>query len=451
MNTLIRTLKLFVFLLVAAALPLTAMAQSPLQTDIQYSRPDGQAGATMFEPPTQDTTAYNGFAIKLGGAFTQQLQGIDHSNDHGNLIDIGRGFNLATANLDLDVQMARGIQLHVRTYLSSRHHNDAWVKGGYLQVDELPMFDSDAVDRVMSNLTIRAGHFMPNYGDAHFRRSDNADAIHNPFVGNNVLDAFTTEVGAEAMYQSNGFLIGGGFGGELNPTVESPDARAPSWHGKLGYDTQVNDLIRVRLTGSAYYTKKSLATHLHSGDRAGSRYYNVIAATNRLGGGDWSGRIESSFGDELTSFMINPFVKVGGLELFGTIETMSGSRGGNLDDGTLNQYAGEAVYRFLDGDLYTGVRYNTVTGDLNLGADQTGFGPPGPPADWNDITVNRWQVSAGWYMTENILVKAEYMTQSYEDFPATIPVQTGSGVSDMNTPEYEAEYDGFMIEGVVSF
>ncbi|HKL87809.1 MAG TPA: hypothetical protein VJ884_02315, partial [Salinibacter sp.] len=202
----------------------------------------------------QDTTAYNGFAIKLGGAFTQQMQAISQSNDapdgsDASIPEIGRGFNLATANLDLDVQMARGIQLHVRTYLSSRHHPEAWVKGGYLQVNELPMFDSDGVDRVMNNLSIRAGHFMPNYGDAHFRRTDNADAIHNPFVGNNVIDAFTTEVGAEATFQSNGFLAVGGFGGALNPSVTNPDDRAPSWHGKLGYDSQINDLIRVRLTG----------------------------------------------------------------------------------------------------------------------------------------------------------------------------------------------------------
>jgi hypothetical protein len=41
-------------------------------------------------------------------------------------------------------------------------------------------------------------------------------------------------------------------------------------------------------------------------------------------------------------------------------------------------------------------------------------------------------------MTENILVKGEYVTQSYNDYP------TGA-------PEAGAEFDGIMIEGVVSF
>lgn len=408
--------------LLISALPLVAVGQT---TDLPNMRPSGQAGATMFEPPLTDDTEFDGFEVKVGGAFTQQLQSINHSSDGAELPEIGRGFNLATANLDLDARMAQGINLHVRTYLSSRHHNEAWVKGGYLQVNELPMFNSAAVDRLMDKLSIRAGHFMPNYGDTHYRRTDNADAIHNPFVGNNVMDAFTTEVGAEATFQSNGFLVVGGFGGSLHPTVVNPEDRAPSFHGKLGYDTQVNEMVRIRLTGSAYYTAKSNDGQLHSGDRAGSRYYNVVS------GSDWSGRVRSGFGDQVTSFMLNPFVKIGGLELLGTIENVSGSRSG-LDDGTLNQYAVEAVYRFLNNDLFVGARYNTVNGALDHSSR-------GEPANWtDDNTVNRWQLGAGWFMTENILVKGEYVTQSYEDFPSGM-ARTG------------AEFDGLMIEGVISF
>ena len=246
MNTITRIFRLFLFLIVAAALPLTATAQQEdlFDDDIRYNRPTGQAGVTMFEAPMEDDTPYDGFAVKIGGAFAQQMQAIDQSNaapanSENNVTEIGRGFNLATANLDLDAQLARGIQLHVRTYLSSRHHPEAWVKGGYLQLDELPFA---GLEGLMNNISIRAGHFMPNYGDAHFRRTDNADAIQNPFVGNNIVDAFTTEVGAEATYMNSGVLLAGGFGGALNPSVENPDDRAPSWHGKLGYDTQVNDL-----------------------------------------------------------------------------------------------------------------------------------------------------------------------------------------------------------------
>ncbi|MFP4229092.1 MAG: hypothetical protein ACLFTE_09725 [Salinivenus sp.] len=423
MNTFTRTVRTFTLLLIVGALPLAAVGQSVEYTDdmLRYKRPVGQDGVTTFEPSMEDDTPYDGFAVKLGGAFAQQLQGITQSNDAGDLPDIGRGFNLATANLDLDAQMAEGIRLHVRTYLSSRHHPEAWVKGGYLQVNELPF---DGLEGVMRNVSVRAGHFMPNYGDTHFRRTDNADAIQNPFVGNTIVDAFTTEVGAEATVQSNGFLAVGGFGGQLNPTVENPDDRAPSFYGKLGYDDEVTDGVRVRLTGSVYHTSESNSGQLHSGDRAGSRYYNVVS------GGDWSGRLRVNYGDQVTAFMLNPFVKVGGLELFGTIETITGE-GSGLSDGSTNQYAAEAVYRFLDDDLYVGARYNTVSGDLNLAGR-------GESPNWNDVGVDRWQLGAGWFMTKNILVKTEYVTQSYNDYP------TGAA-------EAGAEFDGIMVEGVVSF
>lgn len=410
-------LRSLLFTLLIGLVPLTASGQF---TDLSFMRPSGQAGINVFEAPMDADAEYDGRAVKWGAAFTQQYQNLSHSSDGAPLPEIGGGFNLATANLDLDATLAQGIGLHVRTYLSSRHHPEAWVKGGYLQVNQLPMFNSDAIDQLMEYVSVRAGHFEVNYGDAHFRRTDNGDAIHNPFVGNNVLDAFNTEIGGEVYVRSNGFLAMGALtGGEIGGGVTNPDARSPSLYGKLGIDRQVNPNVRVRLTGSGYYTSSSAANHLHSGDRAGSRYYSVVS------GNDWSGRVRSNFGDQVTAFVVNPFLRVQGLELFGTLETVSGSRE-NLDDGSLNQYAVEAIYRFADEDLFAGLRYNIVSGDLNT--DGT----------WTDTTVDRWQIGAGWFMTENILVKGEYVTQTYDGFPA-------------DTAREGAEFDGVMIEGVISF
>ncbi len=42
------------------------------------------------------------------------------------------------ANLDMNIQLAQGIRVNLVTYLSTRHHNDTWVKGGYLPVDASP-------------------------------------------------------------------------------------------------------------------------------------------------------------------------------------------------------------------------------------------------------------------------------------------------------------------------
>ena len=415
--------------LIGSLLPVTASAQ---YTDIQFYRPHSQYGINVFEPPKVDTVAFDGFEVDWGAAFTQQFQGLDHSNaatpvldDDGNnvnaLDEIGLGFNLATANLYLGAQLADGIRVNLTTYLSSRHHPEAWVKGGYFQIDKLPMLNSAALDNLMQYVTLKVGHFEINYGDAHFRRTDNGNALYNPFVGNYLLDSFTTEIGGEVYVRANGFLAMGAItGGEIRGSVERPDDRAPSFYGKLGVDRQVNDNVRVRLTGSAYTTSESLNNTLHSGDRAGSRYYSVI------GGSDWSGRINGvGFRNSVTAFMINPFVKVQGLELFGTLEWIEGSGSSTQPDRSVNQYAAEAIYRFLaDDQMFVGARHNVVDGELL--------------AAGSDVSVDRWQISGGWFITPNVLAKVEYMTQSYNDYPST-------------SIFHEGEFSGFMIEGVIMF
>jgi len=55
-----------------------------------------------------------------------------------------------------------------------------------------------------------------------------------------------------------------------------------------------------------------------------------------------------------------------------------------------------------------------------------------------DASVNRFQVSGGWFVTPNVLAKVEYMTQSYNDYPST-------------SIFHEGEFSGFMIEGVIMF
>src|SRR5690606_40691350 len=66
--------------------------------------------------------------------------------------------------------------------------------------DALPIskfLGSPVVDRIFEYVTLKVGHMEINYGDAHFRRSDNGNAFYNPFIENHILDAFTTEIGGE--------------------------------------------------------------------------------------------------------------------------------------------------------------------------------------------------------------------------------------------------------------
>jgi len=403
--------------------------------EIQHLRPRDQRGINVFEPPKDDTVPFTNFKIGLGAAFTQQFQGLDHRNtaapnivggaNANQLIRIGHGFNNAVANLYLNAQLAKGLRVEVTTYLSSRHHQDTWVKDGYLLVDASPI-DIDALNTIMKYLTLKVGHFEVDYGDAHFRRTDNGLSMYNPFVGNYIMDAFTTEIGGEAYIRANGFLaMAGVTGGEVHGQVTAPQKRAPTFLGKVGYDTQVNSDLRVRLTGSLYGKQRSANNTLYSGDRAGSRYYDVMEnAASTEDGNAWSGAIQPKLSSKITAIVINPFVKYQGFEFFGNAEQAKGRSASETTDRTWHQYVGEGLYRFLDDKLYVGGRYNEVKGSF--------LGMP------NDVSVNRTQAGGGWFVTPTVLLKGEYMVQNYKDFPVT-DIRNGGKIK------------GFMVEGTVSF
>jgi hypothetical protein len=403
--------------------------------DIQHLRPRDQRGINVFEPPKEDTVPFTNLRIGFGAAFTQQFQGLDHSNTAGpkvvngvnanQLIQIGHGFNNAVANLYLNAQLARGLRVEMTTFLSSRHHQDAWVKDGYLLVDASPI-DVDVLNSIMKYLTLKVGHFEVDYGDAHYRRTDNGLAMYNPFVGNYIMDAFTTEIGGEAYVRANGFLaMAGVTGGEVHGQVTQPQKRSPTFLGKLGYDSQINNDLRVRLTGSVYGTSRSVNNTLYSGDRAGSRYYDVMENTASTEDAQaWSGSIQPKLSSKVTAIVINPFVKYQGFEFFGNAEQAKGRGASETVDRTWHQYVGEGLYRFMDDKLYVGGRYNDVRGNF--------LGMP------NDVSVNRTQLGGGWFVTPTVLLKGEWMLQHYNDFPST-DIRNGGKIK------------GFMVEGTVSF
>ena len=431
MKTTIQYLSLVLIALIA----LPAVAQNQRDLD-NYRFPD-QRGINQFEAPKDSVTDFDGLHVRIGGASTIQFQALDHENSDNEatpvLQEIGYNFNLATANLDLDVALYDGVRMHLRTYLSSQHHTETYVKGGYIQIDKLDFISEGFAEDLMDHLRVKIGHMENNYGDGHFRRTDNAMALQNPFVGNYLMDSFTTEVGAEVYYFDGPWLGMLGFtNGKLNQSTKGNGETKPSFLAKVGYDNQATEGLRFRLTGSLFHSGENYGrgNYLYTGDRAGSRYYNVMTGRNpegeEIGDAFRAGRIPTSFTNEMTSFMVNPFLKYGGLEFFGIFETSSGKNKGeaDLDDRTYTQLSGELIYRFgTDEDLYIGTRYNTVDGELASGAD---------------INVNRFQLGAGWFMTKNILMKAEYVNQNYNDYPA----------SDIH---YEGNFKGFTLEAAISF
>lgn len=345
--------------------------------------------------------------------------------DLNKLIDVGSGFNNAEANLFMDAQLARGIRVALTSYLSSRHHSETWVKDGFLLIDGSP-WENETLDNLMKHLTLRLGHFEINYGDMHFRRSDNGQAMFNPLVGNLLMDAFTTEVGGEVYVRGNDLLaMAAVTGGEVRGQVLKPEQRSPSYMGKLGFDKELNADTRVRLTGSVYQSLTSINNTLYTGSRSGSRYYYVIENVNATEAAQaWSGDVRPDFTKRVTAFVVNPFVRWKGLELFGNIERARGRTAAESALRTWNHYAGEAVYRFAGNQLYAAGRYNVAKGRF---AGQT-----------SDVTVDRTQIGGGWFLTQNLQAKGEYVRQNYRDFP-------------LSNIRHDAHFQGVMIEAVVSF
>jgi hypothetical protein len=405
------------------------------EVTMRYFRPMDRRGINVFETPKEAGAEYNGFKLDWNAAFTSQVQWLEHSNsavpnivggvDQNKLANIGFGFNNSTANLYLNAQLARGIRVALTSYLSARHHNETWVKDGYLLMDESPI-DIEPLNKLMEKVTLRVGHFEINYGDAHFRRTDNGQAIYNAFVGNYIMDAFTTEIGAEAYFRHKGLLAMGSItGGEIRGTVLTPEQRSPTVIGKLGFDRQVKENLRLRLTGSVYHTNRSLSNTLYGGDRAGSRYYYVLENTAATEAAQFtSGNINPGFKNEVTAFQINPFVKFGGLEVFGVAERAEGKSSAEAIERSFNQQAVDVVYRALEDFVFVGARYNRVKGRL------AGF--------TNDVEANRYQLGMGIFLTPSILMKGEYVNQEFKGYPVT-HIRNGG------------KFNGFIAEGVIAF
>ncbi|MFT4153346.1 hypothetical protein [Parafilimonas sp.] len=420
-----------------------------------YWRPYDQRGINVFETTkTPDSIPYTGPRVRLGAGFTQQFQNLEAENtalnNGGNtvataeankLYPLSPGFMTAMANLYVDIQLADGIRLNVTSYLSARHHNETWVKGGYIQFDKLP-FKGEFWTNLMKITTIKVGHMEINYGDAHFRRSDGGQALYNPFMESYIMDAFATEIGGEVYVQKNGlFGMVGVSNGMIKGNVDSAQASTvdanthtdPSVYLKAGIDRQLTEKVRVRVSGSYYHNSSSPRSGLtlYGGDRTGSNYQNVVEKWVSDGAAQssddiaFSGRLNPGFTKKIDAFMLNGFLKAGGFEFFGTYENAKGRTKTETENRTASQYGVEGVYRFGSAEnVYVGIRYNEVKAELS------GF--------TDEVNVNRVAFAAGWFVTKNLLLKGEVVNQHYKNFPDT-DYRNG------------AKFNGYVIEAVVGF
>jgi hypothetical protein len=496
---------------------------------IQYFRYYDQRGVNVFEASKDDTVEFKGFALRLGAGFTQGYQNLNHENNakailpgaagggvagietspgsnsfvnintgaaltgtfqkdpnvYGGYInttnnltytnsnavyEMAGGFPLAQANFNIDVQIADGVSLNLVSYMSSHHHNEFWVKGGYFKVDKVTFLNSEFMNNLWKNLTLKVGHMEINYGDQHFRRTDGGHALWNPFIENYIMDEFTTEIGAELYWQKSDVIAMLGMtDGEIQGNVTRPNDRSPALYGKLGFDKNFGEDLRARLTGSFYRTNSSVNNTLFGGDRTGSNYQFVMEPTTAtVTGNSFSGRFNPGFRDNLTTLMINPFVKFKGLEFFGTYEQAAGNtavengdiqysnpslpRFTSLDDRSAYNRAADLIYRFGKYEkFYVGARWNKVNAHIVQGQATTtgGSSPNINQGTRYPVSIERTSFAAGWFITRSIMLKAEYTSQTYDGFENIMYVgpigHTNSSILS------NGKFSGFVIQGAISF
>ncbi len=285
----------------------------------------------------------------------------------------------------------------------------------------------------MSFTSLKVGQMDVNYGDAHFRRSDGGHTLYNPFMENYIMDDFATEVGGEADFYYKGILgVLSVTNGQLNPNqvaidkVANPSSNGlnnPAYIAKLGYDKQLTEQLRVRLTGSVYYTAGAVRTTLFAGDRTGSNYSGVMSNTS--GHTTFTnGRYNPGLTDKLTTSMVNLFVKYKpmewlAVESFSTYEMAKGRDSKELVERAATQIASDLVIRFgKEENFFVGARYNKVDADvaavtavtavpytLNAANGQITGKTAVAATPATAIGIDRIAVSAGWFLTKNVMAK----------------------------------------------
>ena len=379
--------------------------------------------------------------LSIGVHTVGTLQDLDHENafnaDGKRLGDLEPGFQTAWGNLDFLATFGeeKEIEMFFDLYIASRNHpSQTYGHEGYLIVRDLPksLQGFTLLDRALDHVDLKVGHFEADFGDHRLRRSDNADVQKNPFIGNFVIDPEFVEVGAEVSGGSDRLSWMVGFGNGTN-TEDFQDERGTSLRAKvtalpvenlrtsLSYYTVDHSGNPVRAGGGS-------AAQLYSGNRSGERYGGI------LGGGQAPGQVLPQAGQDLTAYQLDVTWSGTPVELYASYGRTSdadtnGSAVGSPEE-SWDYYAAEALYRFSD-RLYTGVRYSAADADRLRDTASEG-------------SVQRLQVGGGFWATDNLLVKLEYVTQDYRDFLVGDLV---SGVQAWRDPSF----DGLVAEVSFSF
>jgi len=352
--------------------------------------------------------------------------------------DLEPAFQTAWGDLAFMVEVGDGdVIVFFDLYLSSRPHpSTTYGNEGYMLFRRIP--DDSGVANALNNaifehVNVKAGHFEIDFGDAHYRRSDNAWVSRNPLIGNYLVDPDVEEIGME-IFSKPHWPVKWLFGVTSGTTTENlNEGRGlASVHGKLWWDP-VDDF---RLSGSAYYVDHSdnppsgaqgTSGRLFSSRRSGGPYGGV------WGGGNSPGDLTIGADELVTAFQVDATWSPGPWEFYGNLGWVEDADpNGSLPGKPTERWmygALETVY-FFNPRTYAAGRYSAALADDVKGSDSDGM-------------IHRFQVGGGYWLMKNALVKAEYVYQFAEGFDEDDGLVAGVDVADDPT------FNGILLE--VSF
>ncbi|MBW1787133.1 MAG: porin [Deltaproteobacteria bacterium] len=337
------------------------------------------------------------------------------------------GFQTPFGDLSFMANFGDALDIYFDIHIATRPNPDH-LQGdqGYLLVHKMPerLQGFRPLDWFFEEFDLKAGAFEIDYGDAHNRRSNNAQVQQNPLIGNYVVDPRATDIGLELISAGRRvkWLLGFGSG-----TYEGhfENGGGYSAHGKVWGDP-IKDL---RTSFSMYYSD-------HSGDGVGwpgSGTVGNLFRTNRSGGpyqgvlddGDAPGQVMPGMGQKVTAVQADLTWRLRPIELYAYFAYMqdadiNGSGPGAPED-SWYYYAGEGIYYFTN-RLYLAARYSGATARRLNDASSNGM-------------VHRIQLGGGYWFFDSVLAKLEFVYQKYRDFSETDGMI--SGVDAWLDPEFK--------------
>ncbi len=412
-----------------------------LSTVVCATLASAQKFQNTFELP-KDTSAFKGQPeVSFNTDLTFNYQGLSQTFDipgSTKEINLQPGLSLPQANFDINAKVMSGFNVKLETMLSSHHHNETYVKGGYATIDNLDFIAPGFASEIMKYMTIKVGVNDINFGDDHFRRSDNADVMRNPFVHNTGVESYMQAPHIEVYYRLpsiNSLVMVGITNGQVNPddvtevaskTGVNGSSNRPGLYAKFAYDSQLTEALRVRLSESVYHVQgTNKGSSLYSGDKAGTvtrKIFELSDVDNDFGS-LWNAM--SGFSD-LNVYKTNLFARYNDTEFYAMYEFADGENGKGVDM-EMAHYSLELVQRFGANDkFYAAGRYENA---IVKHADATN--------DLGDAEMTQWQLGLGWFLSKNAVAKLEYIDHEREKNSAFV----GGN----------AEFKGYMISTALSF